>query len=286
MLKTLRLVLPQWQGGNRIQYAGGTDLLEWLAPVSDCETIRIPVSMDNKNVQYRNGIAHKDTLLSQTTHVLNILSDKAPDKIVVFGGDCSISLAPFSYMIKKHQNDIGVLWFDRHADISISKETSDYHAMVVTSLLGEGDSEFSAFVSPKLTDDKLLYIGVNDDEQFQREVCSKHILNNIPPQAFANDTKILMDAVRKLNVKNLLIHFDLDVIDLSAFRSQSSAAPDVYFERLKKIHPGASFDSLIQALNAIENEFTIRCISIAEYLPWDVMNLQHLLANMPLIKDN
>ena len=94
-----------------------------------------------------------------------------------------------------------------------------------------------------------------------------------------------MEAVRKMSVKNILIHFDLDVIDLSAFRSQSSANPDVYFERLKKIHPGASFSSLIRALQDINKEFTIRCISIAEYLPWDIMNLQNLLANMPLVNE-
>lgn len=285
MSQTLRLILPQWQGGNRIQYAGGTELLEWLSPASCCETIRIPVSMKTEPVQYRDGIAHKDTLLAQTNTVLNVLSEKEPDKIVVFGGDCSISLAPFAYMIGKYQDDIGVLWFDRHADISISTETSDYHAMVVTSLLGDGDKDFSSFISPKLTDERLLYVGVNDEEQFRREVCSKHTFKNIPPQDFMDDTSILMEAIRKLNVKNLLIHFDLDVIDLSSFRCQSSAAPEVYFERLKYIQPGASFKALSHALNEIDQEFNIRCISIAEFLPWDIMNLKQLLANMPLVKD-
>ena len=188
-------------------------------------------------------------------------------------------------MLKKHQNYIGVLWFDRHADISVTEETPDYHAMVVSSLLGEGDPEFSSYISPPLNDEHLLYVGVNDDEQFQRKICSKHILKNIPPQDFSEDASILIETVKKMNVRKLLIHFDLDVIDLASFRSQSSAAPDVYFERLKYIHPGASFESLTRALNNLDKEFKICCISIAEYLPWDIMNLKKLLANMPLVKD-
>ena len=46
MSDLLRLIYPQWQGGNRIQYAAGTRLLEWLSPDSSCETVEIPVSME------------------------------------------------------------------------------------------------------------------------------------------------------------------------------------------------------------------------------------------------
>ena len=41
--KTIRLILPQWQGGNRYVYAFGAKLLEWLAPAANCETFEIPL---------------------------------------------------------------------------------------------------------------------------------------------------------------------------------------------------------------------------------------------------
>lgn len=283
MSDLLRLIYPQWQGGNRIQYAAGTRLLEWLSPDSNCETVEIPVSMEPEQDHIRDGIAYKNTLLSQTHNTLSVLKEKCPEYLVVFGGECSVSLAPFSYMLEKYPGDTGILWFDRHADISVAGETTDYHAMVVTTLLGEGDPDFSSCVPDKISPDRLLYVGVNDAEQFQRKVCPKFKLKNIPPEDFARDSSAVMEAVRSMNVQNLLIHFDLDVIDLSIFRSQSSANPDVYFERLKRIRPGASFASLIRVLNDLDNEFVIRCISVAEYLPWDIMNLRHLLANMPLV---
>ncbi len=283
MSKLIRLVLPQWQGGNRIQYAYGAKILEFLAPSSSCETIELPVSMQLEKNHERDGIAYKNTLLDQTKSAISILKEKNPDQIVVFGGECSISLAPFSYMLEKYPHNTAIIWFDRHADISIAGETTDYHAMVVTTLLGEGDPDFSSLVPQKIHDNKLLYVGVNDDEQFNRNVCHHHHLQNIPPEDFANDPSKIIDSLEKMHIDNVLIHFDVDVIDLATFRSQSSANPDVYFERLKYIHPGASFSSLIHALNAIDQKYTIRCISIAEYLPWDIMNLQNLLVQMPLL---
>lgn len=283
MSKKIRFIMPQWQGGNRIQYSYGTRLLEWLSPDANCETVEIPISMELEQNNLRDGIAYKDTLLAQTKNTLSILKKYNPEQLVVYGGECSVSLAPFSYLLEKYPDDTGVLWFDRHADISVAGETTDYHAMVVSSLLGDGDPDFSDLIPHKLTDKRLLYIGVNDEEQFQRKICPKYQFKNIPPEDFEQDSGVLLEAVRQMNVKRLLLHIDLDVLDLSSFRSQSSANPEVYFERLKTIHPGVSFQALSRALNDINKEFDILCISLAEYLPWDIMNLKKLLSDMPLL---
>jgi arginase len=42
--QTLRLNLPQWQGGNQPEYRFGAQLLAWLAPksVGPVETVRVP----------------------------------------------------------------------------------------------------------------------------------------------------------------------------------------------------------------------------------------------------
>ena len=147
--KTIRLILPQWQGGNRYVYAFGAKLLEWLAPAANCETLEIPLIPKTPEV-IKDGIAFKEELLRHSGEIYRFLQSKSPDKIIVFGGDCSISLAPFTYLLEKYEGDAAVLWLDRHGDISVPGETTDYHAMVLASFLGEGDTDFSDFVKVKL----------------------------------------------------------------------------------------------------------------------------------------
>ena len=100
MNKTLRLLIPQWQGGNREQYFFGAKLLNWLAPESEDETVEVPVDKEPTNNETRDGIVAKDTLLKQYKKTFEILNEKNPDKIVVFGGDCSVELAPFGYLLE------------------------------------------------------------------------------------------------------------------------------------------------------------------------------------------
>ena len=95
MSKTLRLLIPQWQGGNREQYFFGAKLLNWLAPESEDETVEVPVDKNPINNETKDGIIAKNILLKQYKKTFEILNEKNPDKIVVFGGDCSVELAQF-----------------------------------------------------------------------------------------------------------------------------------------------------------------------------------------------
>ena len=283
--KTIRLILPQWQGGNRYVYAFGAKLLEWLAPAANCETLEIPLIPKTPEI-IKDGIAFKEELLRHSGEIYRLLQSKSPDKIIVFGGDCSISLAPFTYLLEKYEGDAAVLWLDRHGDISVPGETTDYHAMVLASFLGEGDTDFSDFVKVKLDTEHLLHIGVNDPaKEFGRKIGNNYDFKNILPEEFAENSSSVIATIKDMHIRKLIIHFDLDVLDLSSFRSQSSANPSVYFERLKLIRPGASFQSLSRLLNDLDKQFDIVGLSLAEYLPWDAMNLANLLAGLPLLKD-
>lgn len=43
--KTLRLLMPQWQGSNNPAYCLGTKLVAWLAPERDARLAEVPVAM-------------------------------------------------------------------------------------------------------------------------------------------------------------------------------------------------------------------------------------------------
>lgn len=49
--KTLRLLMPQWQGGNNPPNVLGAHLLNWLAPNTDGPFEEVPVDLDkNLNI--------------------------------------------------------------------------------------------------------------------------------------------------------------------------------------------------------------------------------------------
>lgn len=284
---TLRIIYPQWEGGNRFVYAFGAQILAYLAPQSENEVLTLPLKEEYDTV-LEDGIAYKTSLLKQAKELRDTLQKKQPDKLVVLGGDCSIALAPFTYLLEKYGAEhTAMLWIDRHGDISITGETCDYHAMVLSSFLGEGDADFCDFVTQKIKQTNVLHVGVNDPEkEFSRKLGETYAFQNVLPEEFAQNSDAVLARLQAMHVTNVLIHFDLDVLDLATFRSQSSANPAVYFERLKIIKPGASFASLIRLLQDIDKEYSIIGLTLAEYLPWDLMDLSHMLSELPLLKQS
>lgn len=90
---TLRMVIPQWQGGVNPDYVFGSELLERIAPPDpEAETVRIHVdtAFDN-DLNKVDGIDGGDILRRQMRETRDILQEKAPDKVIVFGGDCSMT---------------------------------------------------------------------------------------------------------------------------------------------------------------------------------------------------
>ena len=121
MKKTLRLHYPQWQGGMNPNYVFGAQLLAAIAPPSEtAEEATVPVARDFASASQRvGGIDKGAALLQQARAAKAILHEKQPDKVIVFGGDCAVTQAPFDYLSGKYGEKIGLLWLDAHPDLSL-----------------------------------------------------------------------------------------------------------------------------------------------------------------------
>ena len=69
----------------------------------------VPVEMGNIGLEERDGIEAKAVLLQQLRSALAIISEHEPARITTVGGECSVSMAPFSYLINKHGADLAIL---------------------------------------------------------------------------------------------------------------------------------------------------------------------------------
>ncbi|WP_197283925.1 arginase family protein [Rhizobium acidisoli] len=137
--KTLRLHMPQWQGGNLSDYHLSSELLSWLLPPSDGpdETVPVPSPGGPGSLRMEDGILAKTALLEQVRSARRAIEKHRPDKILTIGGDCLVDLAPIAYL-NKHYGRVGVLWIDAHPDVQTPKETPHAHAQVLGMLLGQG----------------------------------------------------------------------------------------------------------------------------------------------------
>jgi len=133
MSETLRLLCPQWQGAGtssvrqlaaefpfevaRRGYAVGTAVLDAILPPADGLTTTAPVAMGDEGLELVDGVEAKAVVVDQLARSLQVIEEHDPERIVTLGGDCAVSVAPFSWLTRLHGDDLAVLWIDSHPDI-------------------------------------------------------------------------------------------------------------------------------------------------------------------------
>ena len=99
--------------------------------------MEVPISLDINDRETDLGISARKVILKQTKAALELLHENAPEKIVTLGGECSVSVVPFTYLAAKYPDDIAIVWIDAHPDINLPyDEYKGYHAMALTACLG------------------------------------------------------------------------------------------------------------------------------------------------------
>ena len=100
--KTLRLIFPQWQGGNNPPYYLGSQLLSFLSPEAKGPVEIVPVELPTTEPLPRiNDITAKPSLIRQLNNAAALIEKHDPNSIVILGGDCVVSLAPFGQLLDK-----------------------------------------------------------------------------------------------------------------------------------------------------------------------------------------
>ena len=148
--RTIRLIYPQWQGGDIVRwvpeignpdeaargYSLGARLLDFLAPRSGVRTLTVPVVDEIAERRVTDGVLDRDAIVAQTRAAVSMLRASDPDRIVTFGGDCSVSAAPFAFLAGKYGDDAAVIWIDAHPDITLPGDAySGYHAMALAACM-------------------------------------------------------------------------------------------------------------------------------------------------------
>jgi arginase len=124
----LRLLCPQWQGAGtssvldlasefpldvaRRGYAVGSAVLEEILPPHDGPTAPAPVVMGDEGLDLVDGIEAKAVVVDQLARALQVVEHHAPERITTLGGECAVSVAPFSTLAHRYGDDLAILWIE------------------------------------------------------------------------------------------------------------------------------------------------------------------------------
>jgi arginase len=84
----------------------------------------------------------KQAVVAQLAGALAVIGRHHPQRILTLGGECSVSVEPFSWLAERYGDELAALWIDSHPDIGTpASHYSGYHAMAVAVLTGHGDPD-------------------------------------------------------------------------------------------------------------------------------------------------
>lgn len=187
-------------------------------------TAEVPVleEYNEKFLTIENHIYARQAIIQHIQSALSILEKENPSRIIVIGGECAVSLAPFKYMIEKYGSDnIGMIWFDAHPDITVPDDLQEcdrgFSEMPVSHIMGlKGcDPEIMKFFSEKgnLKPSNFAHIGLRVLNQTQEQRIKDLNLRGFKPEEFRSNPEKLDEWIKQTKCKKFLVHLDLDVLD-------------------------------------------------------------------------
>lgn len=281
---TLRLIYPQWQGGGNVNpylsaevmipgYYFGAELLNMLAPESNQQSITVPVSRSLEGRSAKNGIASYDAILKQTEDALSILNQANPERIVTLGGDCAVSVAPFTWLMAKYPNDVAIVWIDAHPDINLPGDAYDgYHAMALTASMGMGDEKIINTLPARIDPSKVLIVGLRAWDTGIQERQAELGIKSFSPIEATNLS--ILEWLKGTGASKVVVHFDLDVLDPKEIIAAVGTDPD-----------GMKIDEVVGVINAIASNFDLVGLTIAEPMPRTAIKIRNMLNQLPLFKE-
>lgn len=286
---TIRLIYPQWQGGivshwmpdlppedaSRGYYLGA-QLLKMLAPESSQKVVEVPVSLEIGERKVEEGVSDRSAILKQSRAALEKLREHDPDKIVTLGGECSVSVVPFTYLAGKYPNDTAIIWIDAHPDINLpNDEYQGYHAMALAACMGMGDAELTGMLPGKVDASNVLIVGLRawEKDGGTRERQKEMNIKSLSPAETAADSDAVLNWLKERGVSRVLIHFDLDVLDPAEIIAGVGVEPG-----------GMKIKEVVRVINDIASRYDLVGLTIAEPMPRLAIKIRNMLNELPLMK--
>ncbi|WP_062204442.1 arginase family protein [Demequina salsinemoris] len=286
---TLRLVWPSWQAAGtesveafapefsleeaRRGYEVGTRVLEAILPPHPGSTARIDVPMGDDGLALRDGVEAKDAIVAQQAQAQRVIAGQRWSRIVTLGGDCSASIAPFTALAERYGDELAVVWIDSHPDVGTpDSEYKGFHAMAVSAITGHGVPEVLDVLPATVPAERVALTGLHSwtDDDFPN--ASAWGVSAFSPEALRETTEPLLAWLRGTGCSKVAIHLDVDVIDSDEVVLGLGIEPG-----------GLRIADVRRIVSDVAGAADVVGLTVAEYIPRQVMHARALLAGFPLL---
>ena len=273
--RLLTLAFPQWQGSGKRKYVyDGAKLITELLPAgTPYETV--PVSLDGE-LALERGVWGYRQISGQMGDACQIIERERPDKIFLIGGDCGTEVAPVSYLNKRYDGDLAVLWLDAHGDLNspATSVTHNFHGMPLRCLLGECEASLLMQCFSTLRPSQVIMGGTRELDPPEAEFIEQNRISVLTVSDLGAGPERVSRLIEANGFRHLYVHIDLDVLDSEKCPWGLCRTPD-----------GIDSDVLMALLRELKARFDVVGVSIVELRPVDGMDTGPLRELVNICKD-
>jgi arginase len=257
-------------------YAVGAAVLNAVLPPHVGPTALVPVELGDRGLGKQDGIEAKEAVIAQLAAALEVIGRYHPQRILTLGGECSVSVASFSWLSKRYGDDLAVLWIDSHPDVGTpASRYAGYHAMAMAVLTGHGDPDVLRLLPAFLVPSRVALVGVHSWDDDDIPNAARWGIRSFRPDDLRRSSQPLLNWLQASGCSHVAIHFDVDVVDSNEIVFGLGAEPG-----------GLASSDVRRVVADVSAVADVVGLTIAEFIPRQVIRLQQVLRNFPLILDS
>ena len=182
-------------------------------------------------------------------------------------------MAPFSWLADRYGEDLAVLWIDSHPDVGTpASHYPGYHAMAVAVLTGHGDPDVLRLLPAILDPGRVALVGLHSWTEDDFPNAAHWGIRSFRPDDLRLSSQPLLEWLRASGGSRVAIHFDVDVVDSNEIVFGLGAEPD-----------GLTSNEVRRLVADVSAAASVVGLTIAEFIPRQVIRLQQVVHNFPLI---
>lgn len=209
-------------GPSAIRYAGVVERLEAIGhTVQDQGDIR--VNQNREKVIVDKQLLNLEEVIDVSTTLANRVSEAVTEKQfpLVLGGDHSIAIGTLAGL-GEHYKNLGVIWFDAHADINTPDTTpsGNIHGMPLAVSIGIGHERLVQIrkYAPKIKPENVIIIGARSVDPGERELIHEqgikvYTMHEIDRLGMTRVMEETLSYLKGLAIDGLHLSLDLDGLD-------------------------------------------------------------------------
>lgn len=245
---------PQWQGSGLSTelWTAAQDLRRQFPSLPFQE---IPVSLEPIQ-DMTDGILGGEAIRSQLQAQRQYIQEAAPERIFTLGGDCSVEIAPVSWLNQRHNGSLAVLWLDAHGDLNSPATSTSrlFHGMPLRFLLGEGGAFAESFQFSRLTPSQVILAGTRELDPPESQFIQESGIQLLRVDELEADPSLLTRWALRQGLQDVYLHVDLDVLEPAEFPYLKCPAPG-----------GMRIDTLLSVIGSLKQECRVVGFSVLEF---------------------